>query len=302
MQDLRNQDVNCDLCGGSERKRLFTARSFNVVKCRNCGLAYLNPMPQVEDIAGVYDTREYYCNRGGREGASLGYPDYAMLRGHLHFVADELLRPLRHIKAGRLLDVGCGMGFMLHRFRELGWDAYGVDISTYAAEYARTELGLKVSTGTVDELDFPGNYFDLVTMVLTIEHLPHPKDTLKALHRLMKPGAFIIVATHDISGLWPRIAKAGWRHLNIPEHLYFFSENTLRRMLAKAGFRTFRATETATLASVTSDSTGLYAPIRLLHRYGVVRQAAPLLRCFHAAARALNISDGVTLYAQREQE
>ena len=75
------------------------------------------------------------------------------------------------------------MGFMLKRFRQSGWDTYGVDVSTYATEYARNNLGLKVFTGIVDELNIPENYFDLVTMILATEHIPSPRDTLDALYR-----------------------------------------------------------------------------------------------------------------------
>jgi len=136
-------------------------------------------------------------------------------------------------------------------------------------------------------------------MILTIEHVPSPKDVLETIHRLMKPGAILVISTHDIGGLWPRIVKGRWRHLNVPEHLYHFSKNTLKHLLENTGFHTFRATETATVASVTSDGTGLYAPIRFLHRYGLVRQVAPLLRSWHTIARMLNLSDGVTTYSQR---
>jgi len=299
MQDVRCQKVTCNLCRGSESTRLFTVRSFDVVKCLNCGLVYLNPMPHPEDIARVYDTRQYYCNRGNQKNTPLGYPDYLKLEEHLIFVADELVRPIKGIKKGRLLDVGCGMGIMLNRFRELGWDTYGIDVSTYATEYARNELGLNVFTSAIHEIDFPENYFDLITIVHVIEHIPNPRGALETLHSLMKPEGIIIVATHDIDGLCPRIVKHRWRHLNIPEHLYFFSKNTLNQMLRDTGFHTFRVTETATLAAVTSDSTGLHAPIRLLHRYRLVRQAAPLLRGLHTIARMLNLSDGVTIYARR---
>lgn len=299
MPDISCQRVACNLCQNNVCQHLFTVRSFNVVKCLNCRLVYLNPMPCPEDIARVYDTREYYCNKADREDTPVGYPDYTRLEGHLIFVADELLNPVKHVKKGKLLDVGCGMGFMLRRFRELGWDTCGVDVSTYATEYARSHLGLNVFTGTVDELDLPAGYFDMVTMVLTIEHIPNPRGMLEALHRLMKPGAILIVTTHDIGGLWPRIVKSRWRHLNVPEHLYFFSKNTLKSLLENTGFKTFRVTETATVASVTSDNTGVYAPVRLLHRYGLIRQAAPLLCGLHAIVRGLNLSDGMTIYSQR---
>lgn len=299
MQELRRQEVACNLCDKSESTKLFTIRSFNVVKCPNCGLVYLNPMPCTEDIAKVYDAREYYCNKGSPADTPLGYPDYLMLKEHHNFVADELLRPLKGINPGKVLDVGCGMGTMLKRFSELGWDTCGVDVSTYATSYARNELNLEVFTGVVEELDLPENYFDLVTVIHVIEHIPNPKGALETLYRLMKPRGILIIATHDICGLWPRVVKSKWRHLNIPEHTQFFSKNTLNRMLKRAGFCTVRATETATLAAVTSDNNGLYTPISLLYRYGLIRQAAPLLRAWHAAARILNISDGVTIYSRK---
>ncbi len=299
MHNTRKDNAVCNLCGSSKSKRLFTVRSFNIVQCSNCGLVYLNPMPCLADIAKIYDTSGYYCNREFQGDATFGYPDYRMLESHLAFVADEILRPIKYINPARLLDVGCSMGIMLKRFRELGWDTYGVDISTYATEYARNKLGLKVFTGLIDDLDFPENFFDLVTMVLTIEHLPDPKGTLHAINRLMKPGATLVVATHDISGLWPRIVRSKWRHLNIPEHLHFFSRSTLQHMMKETGFSPFRVTETATVAAATGDSSGLYAPINFLRRYSLLKYALPLLRSVHAINRAINLSDGITLYSQK---
>ena len=297
MQELGCQEIVCNLCDSDELEYLYSVRSFRVVRCSSCGLVFLNPMPRPADAAGIY-TVDYYRNQDSVEDTPLGYPDYLTLREHHTFVADELLRPLKDIRPGAVLDVGCGMGTMLGRFRESGWDAYGVDVSTYATEYARDELGLRVYTGAVGEVDLPEGFFDLVTMVHVVEHLPDPRSTLATLHRLMRPGGILVVATHDIRGLWPRIVRDRWRHLNIPEHLYFFAKNTLSRMLGDTGFRTFRFTETATLAAVTSD-TGLYAPIAFLYRHGLMRQAAPLLRGWHAVARKLSISDGVTAYSRR---
>ena len=175
MENLRCQEVACNLCGSNKTGHLFTIHSFNVVKCSNCGLVYLNPMPHPENMVQLYDGREYYCRSGEAKDSAPGYPDYTMLKEHLAFVAEELLRPLGHLKPGRLLDLGCGMGFMLNRFRELGWDTWGVDVSTYASEYARNELKLKVFTGTVEELDLRVAHFDLATIVLVIEHLHQPR-------------------------------------------------------------------------------------------------------------------------------
>ena len=112
----------------------------------------------------------------------------------------------------------------------------------------------------------------------------------------------LIVGTHDIEGLWPRIVGARWRHFSMPEHVYYFSRRTLTRMLADVGLETFRATETATLAGVVdADETneGFYAPVRLLHKTRLLGPAAPLLRAMHKVARRFDWSDGITTYARK---
>ena len=60
--------------------------------------------------------------------------------------------------------------------------------------------------------------------------------------------------------------------------------------------------ETPTLAAVTDSGdteTGLYAPIRLLHKTGLLSVAAPALRVMHGLVRSLDLSDGITMYARK---
>ena len=293
------RDVACNLCQSKETRHLYTINSYNVVKCNRCGLVYLNPMPCPADISIIYDTQDYYCNRSSSSDSSTGYPDYIMLSDHLAFVADELMRPLRDRDKGRLLDVGCGMGIMLKHLRERGWDTWGIDISTYATEYARNQLGMNVYTGAVEKTELPQNYFDVVTMVLTIEHVPDPATTLEAIKQLLKHGGIIIVATHDIDGLVPRLVKQKWRHFDIPEHLYYFSRDTLKKMLEKVGLVPFKYTETTSLGAVTGSNSGISTPTGLIRRYGLLAYIAPMMRGYHAIARKLNISDGITVYARK---
>lgn len=299
MKELALQYIACNLCGNRRTRALYQIRTFTIVKCLNCGLVYLNPRPHPEQMMRVYDSHDYYFSDGKQTDLFYGYPDYTKLRKHLYFVADELMRPVGNIMPGKLLDVGCGMGFMLKRFQELGWESYGVDISSYATAYARSELGLNVSTGSIDKLDFPDNYFDLATIVLTIEHMPDPRSALQKLHKLMKKKALLIIATHDIDGLRPKILRSKWQHLFVPEHLFFFSYRTLKRLLNEIEFNTVKAAETATLASVTGDGHGLQTPIRLIHEYNLEKMVVPILRCFHAIARQLYLSDQVTIYAEK---
>ena len=301
MAESRQEVVDCNLCGSGEHKPVHTIQGHQVVQCTNCRLVFLNPRLVPSELAAIYEGEGYYRRSQTDEGPPRGYADYLSLRDHLRFVADELLRPLNGMTPGVVLDVGCGMGLVLERFREHGWTPYGVDVSPYAAEHTRKELGIDVFTGTVDQVDLPPGSVDLITMLLTVEHLPDPKGVIQELHRLLKSGGVLVIGTHDIEGLWPRLVGPRWRHYEMPEHVHLFSRRTLTRMLTEVGFETFRVTETATLAAVTSardGGVGLYAPVRLLRQTGLFLLAAPLLRTIHEIMRRLNWSDGVTTYSR----
>ncbi|MCH7564189.1 MAG: class I SAM-dependent methyltransferase [Gemmatimonadetes bacterium] len=302
MSAAEQEIVDCNLCGSDRHRPLYIIQGSQVVRCTNCGLVFLNPRLVPSRLTAIYESEGYYRRSQTEEGPPRGYADYLSLRDHLRFVADEVLRPLKGMTPGKVLDVGCSMGIVLDRFREHGWQPYGVDVSPYATDHARRELGITVFTGTVEQVDLPSESLDLITMLLTVEHLSDPKSVLRDLNNVLKPGGVLVVGTHDIEGFWPRIVGPRWRHFEMPEHVYLFSRRTLTRMLAEVGLETFRVTETATLAAVTSardGGVGLYAPVHLLRRTGLFPFAAPLLRTFHELMRRLDWSDGVTTYSRK---
>ena len=296
------ETVVCNLCGSAEYSQLHVKHGYTIVRCNQCRLVFLNPRPVASDLASIYDTESYYGGTAEFENVVVGYADYLALRDHLHFVVNELMRPLKGLTPGLSLDIGCSMGLVMDEFRQHGWTPHGVDVSSYATEYARTELGLNAFTGTIDQVDLPPESVDLATMLLTIEHIPDPKSALRSVRQLLKPGGVLIVATHDVEGVWPKLVGPRWRHYNMPEHIYYFSRRTLTQMLSEVGFHTFKVAETPTLAAVTeADATemGLYAPVRLLHKTKLLPVAAPGLRAIHALARSLNLADGITTYSRR---
>ena len=296
------ETVVCNLCGSAEYSQLHVVHGYTIVRCNQCRLVFLNPRPVASDLASIYDTESYYGGTAEFENVVVGYADYLALRDHLHFVVNELMRPLKGLTPGLSLDLGCSMGLVMDEFRQHGWTPHGVDVSSYATEYARNELGLNAFTGTIDQVDLPPESVDLATMLLTIEHIPDPKSALRSVRQLLKPGGVLIVATHDVEGVWPKLVGPRWRHYNMPEHIYYFSRRTLTQMLSEVGFHTFKVAETPTLAAVTeADATemGLYAPVRLLHKTKLLPVVAPGLRAIHALARSLNLADGITTYSRR---
>ncbi len=95
----------------------------------------------------------------------------------------------------RILDVGCGKGFMLHDFHELMPEAtvQGIDISRYAIENAMEDMRPFVSVGDAQTLPFEDNSFDLVISINTVHNLPlkNCKVALQEIERVTSAHAFV---------------------------------------------------------------------------------------------------------------
>jgi SAM-dependent methyltransferase len=102
------------------------------------------------------------------------------------------------LKAGdRVLDVGCGKGFMLHDFAALipGLVVRGIDISSYAIEHAIEDMRPHVTVGDAKRLPFPDKSFDVVISINTIHNLPRHDcgSALREIQRVARRGAFVTV-------------------------------------------------------------------------------------------------------------
>ncbi len=97
----------------------------------------------------------------------------------------------------RLLDVGCGKGFMLHDFALLipGLVVKGVDVSQYAIDHAIEDMRAHVLVANAKRLPFPDKSFDVVISINTIHNLAREDcgQALREIERVARRGAFITV-------------------------------------------------------------------------------------------------------------
>lgn len=253
------QDVVCAVCGADDTcsvlfhdelsLRSRSRTRWRIVRCRNCGLVYVNPRARQDPEAGYTDD-EYGFARSHL--ADLGTDG----RPHALRVLDDLGRE----PPGRLLDVGCATGEFLLEARRRGWDTFGVEMSPYAAAVARRR-GLDVRVGSLSDARLPPGGFDAVTLLDVIEHLRDPKAELREIHRLMKAGGRLIVETPNWRSIYRVLLRGRWAALQPRLHLLYFDAWTLGRLLQSSGFEVGSVrTEIVSLASAEASRRGLGLP------------------------------------------
>ncbi len=147
-------------------------------------LARVNEFPKdkAAEIAKKFDFDYWDGSR------NTGYGGYKY-DGRWRAVAEEMVKTY-HLKAGdRVLDVGCGKGFILYELTQLvpGILVEGIDISAYAIQNAKEEIRSCLKVGCATELPFEDKSFDLVISITTLHNL-YCFDLYKALHEIERVG------------------------------------------------------------------------------------------------------------------
>jgi SAM-dependent methyltransferase len=216
-----------------------------------------------------YDAAYY----GG--GGSSNYQDYAeqekLLESYWLPLVERYRRVMGAPGPGRCLDVGCAYGFLVEAYRRLGWEAQGCDVSQYAIEQGQRRGIRGLQLGALTDLDYPDGGFDLVTCLDVTEHLDAATYGAyrAALHRIVKPGGVLFVATPnaiDCSGF--NVFSPDWVEGDAT-HINYRSAREL-----EDDFRDFERV----VIQGSTPSRGLFGSYRSLK--GLPRRANGLLRWF----------------------
>jgi 2-polyprenyl-3-methyl-5-hydroxy-6-metoxy-1,4-benzoquinol methylase len=229
----------CPACGSERVSRAYRDPALSFQRCRACLSVFDAAPPSKDDVMAIYEGKGYYVRDDRGADAIFGYADdYLADREFIEEKFDRVLAHLeRYAPPGRLLDVGAGPGFMVATARRRGWDAVGIDVNEWAASYARSELGLDVRVGELDENSFKGEQFDAVTMMDLVEHVPDPDQLLAQARRLVRPGGALALLTPDAGSPVSRLLGSRWPEVSKPgEHMVLFSTKGLSHALTRHGF------------------------------------------------------------------
>lgn len=269
--------IPCNLCGSHDNHPFCPENGLRLVQCKRCALVYVSPRPDPRELYALYGETYFNNDQSGVVGYSNYLKDEANIRKTF---AGRLTRLEQFIKRGKVLDVGCAAGFFLDEAHERGWQVQGLDVSSFAADYAAKRFGFDVRQGSLTEQDYPAGNYDLITLWDVIEHVPDPKAYIQRAAELLRAGGVLALATPDVDSLPARLTGKRWVGYKLSEeHVYYFSIRTLRDMLEAAG-----------LDVIDTRHAGKYVTVRLfLNRLGMY---SPIMaRLLALAERRFKLSE-----------
>jgi SAM-dependent methyltransferase len=139
---------------------------------------------------------------------------------------------------GNVLEVGCGYGRYLTQLRKEGWTVEGLEPGEINAPALPQDVSIVADT--IGHAEYSGNHFDLVVTLMVLEHLHSPLQDLRRILGWIRPGGYIMGSVPNCDCWEWHFFRERWFALQLPQHLFHYTPETLTRLLATAGFEETR--------------------------------------------------------------
>lgn len=222
------ENVLCYNCGSSKATDFAQENGFSLVKCAGCGLLYVNPRPNAEEVDQAHKLGQH---RGAELIQTTGFYDFSKVSSYTQTLK-EVFGDGKVLKGKKWLDIGCGFGEFLealNKFSSDGVIAKGVEPNVKKAAAARKN-GLDVSYFDLAEHQ---EKYDYISILNVYSHLPDPLKTISEWKNLLMPGGQLILETGDTADLTVDLHP---KPFYLPDHLSFASEKIVTNILEKSGF------------------------------------------------------------------
>lgn len=128
------------------------------------------------------------------------YGGYRYMEGRWEKVARMMVEHYGLKPGDKILDIGCGKGYLLYDFTKVvdGLELHGIDISEYAIENSKPEIKEKLQLGNATSLPWPDNYFDFVYSITTLHNLHNFEldAALREMERVGKGNKYLCVESY----------------------------------------------------------------------------------------------------------
>jgi SAM-dependent methyltransferase len=298
---------HCPLCEKEKFEPLCVAKdrhygipgTYRIVRCAGCSLIFLNPMYSAQELGALYPP-DYYAYQD-----RLSPDPWKELVKKLLGLRIRTRDPVFQ-RPGVMLDLGCGSGWFLFEMRDRGWQTFGVETNSVAADLGRKNADLNIFPGSLAQANYSSSSFDYVRSNHSFEHISCPNETLQEIYRILRPGGKVLIGVPNIASLNARVFGEYWWYLGAPVHPFTYSVETLSCLLRKHNFH-------IQTVSYNSDYAGILGSLQILLNRQNGRKSSsgmaitnPVLRTVcHWVAKGLNAlktGDAIEIVASKPEE
>lgn len=218
-------------------ERIFSARRlpdkihYRIVRCKNCGLVYSNPILEYGKIEKLY-----------KKSFTTYEEHFEDLKDTYGYYLKELEK--YGVKKGSLLEIGCGNGFFLEEALKQGYkNVTGVEPGKKSVDKATPKIKKNIIVDIFRPGIFKPKSFDVICCFQTFDHIPNPNELLNECQKILKDDGFMLFLNHNIRAWQNRLLGERSPVIDI-EHTYLYSQTTMAKIFEKHGFTVLESTGT----------------------------------------------------------
>lgn len=244
MNQFHNECINCK---SKNFKKMPGYEHAFLVKCIECSLVFTSKIPTTVEL------NLHYGN----------YPRYHQLSPITEKRYNELLDSFEPFRStNNLIDLGCSNGLFLECAKKRGWNVYGTEYDPQCIEIGKQkEITIYKSDQLPDEL-FQIK-FDVVTSFEVIEHINTPNEEMIFINKLLRTGGVTYITTPNFNSISRFYLRNNWNVIEFPEHLTYYTANTLNKLLVRHGYKKISMLTTGIAVSRLRKSLGKAEPTTL---------------------------------------
>lgn len=247
-----NNDVikNCIICDSDSLKPLKNYEKDHLVKCRQCSFVFSRLRPTEDELNKTYAAYQ----RGSNAPTSI---TLQKLRARANWLCSKT-------NVRTVLDVGCGDGYFLAAFSEMGCKTYGTEFDRQSAMAAEAKGATMLEGGLMPLLPENIYGFDIIIFTEVIEHINNPQTVLNHFYSQLNPGGLLFITTPNFDSLERFVLGPSWGMIMYPEHISYYSSTTLDDVVTSRGMSKVKTY---------TENISLFRIIQFVNRF---RKAGPI--------------------------
>lgn len=233
--------LQCPVCKSTALQHVFNVKDytvshqhFEILECKSCSLRFTQDVPDQQSIGAYYKSEEYISHTNTSKGFINQL--YQKVRKRTMMQKAAIIKQYTHLKAGRVLDIGCGIGTFLHTMKGQGWTVKGLEPDYDARKLAKEIYGLDIQPSH-ELFALEKKQFNAITMWHVLEHVHELHQYVAQLKELIADDGKIFIAVPNYTSKDAEVYKEFWAAYDVPRHLYHFSPQSMQQLMQLHGLK-----------------------------------------------------------------